>query len=340
MKADATQLRAFLQVVHRRRLWCRAVETVALSLLVGCGFAVVFTVALWMQDRPALPIALASICIAAICGAAISTIRRASLAESTIELDRKLETRDLLCTALALSTRQVRVYGALDADIAAEIVRLAEARCRNVSASQIILPRVSARGLAGVALCVVSSLTLAALTSAPRTSIARSGDSVRARISGTHSVNEPAATGSTAPRTQSRGSQVEPTGDPTRTIDSPAAGAPSAMVGPGGPRDGDSTGGGTGSAKSDDARSTALTNSRAGNQPATGVPESGRGAPDRLAATGSNSSASARPGGTLRTPPWESRSWALDRATAIQSVESGAVPDAYRDLVRDYFSRD
>jgi hypothetical protein len=36
-------------------------------------------------------------------------------------------------------------------------------------------------------------------------------------------------------------------------------------------------------------------------------------------------------------PPWTSSSWPADRAAAEESLRRGATPDAYRDVVREYF---
>jgi hypothetical protein len=40
-----------------------------------------------------------------------------------------------------------------------------------------------------------------------------------------------------------------------------------------------------------------------------------------------------------QSPPWQSSSWQNDRARAMESLDHGGVPDRYRDLVRDYFTR-
>jgi hypothetical protein len=41
--------------------------------------------------------------------------------------------------------------------------------------------------------------------------------------------------------------------------------------------------------------------------------------------------------GDRNAAPWTSDRWPADRAAALQAVQDGRVPDAYRDLVRDYF---
>jgi hypothetical protein len=46
------------------------------------------------------------------------------------------------------------------------------------------------------------------------------------------------------------------------------------------------------------------------------------------------------PGGRRPAPVWESQGWADDRGAAEAAVQSGRVPDAYRDLVRGYFQAD
>ena len=39
-------------------------------------------------------------------------------------------------------------------------------------------------------------------------------------------------------------------------------------------------------------------------------------------------------------PPWRSPTWPADRDAALNALTSGRVPDAYRDLVREYFDAD
>jgi hypothetical protein len=68
----------------------------------------------------------------------------------------------------------------------------------------------------------------------------------------------------------------------------------------------------------------------AGGGAAMSNPENGR--PE------SNSASTATPGHTSAAP-WDSATWPSDRAAALQATDNGGVPDAYRDVVRDYFRR-
>jgi hypothetical protein len=40
---------------------------------------------------------------------------------------------------------------------------------------------------------------------------------------------------------------------------------------------------------------------------------------------------------TQTPPPWTTSSWRADRGAAGEAMKSGRVPDAYRDIVREYF---
>jgi hypothetical protein len=37
--------------------------------------------------------------------------------------------------------------------------------------------------------------------------------------------------------------------------------------------------------------------------------------------------------------PWSGADWPAARAAALRAIDGGRVPDAYRNLVRDYFDR-
>ena len=60
--------------------------------------------------------------------------------------------------------------------------------------------------------------------------------------------------------------------------------------------------------------------------------DGGRGEPSGVAVATSGHAANV-------AEPWRTDSWEQDRAAALQAVENGTVPDAYRDLIRDYFAR-
>jgi len=41
-----------------------------------------------------------------------------------------------------------------------------------------------------------------------------------------------------------------------------------------------------------------------------------------------------------RVAPWQSSDWFYAQSRATRAIEAGRVPDAYRDVVRDYFQTD
>jgi len=60
-------------------------------------------------------------------------------------------------------------------------------------------------------------------------------------------------------------------------------------------------------------------------------------APNATSGTRASSGANAAAAASEKSPPWSSSSWDADRAAVGEAVRSGRVPDAYRDVVREYF---
>jgi hypothetical protein len=54
-------------------------------------------------------------------------------------------------------------------------------------------------------------------------------------------------------------------------------------------------------------------------------------------AAAASRTASSGAGAKQKTPPWSSSSWDADRGAAGQAMRDGRVPDAYRDVVSEYF---
>jgi hypothetical protein len=73
----------------------------------------------------------------------------------------------------------------------------------------------------------------------------------------------------------------------------------------------------------------------AGGGAATPVPPAGGPAGSMGKAAGASSSRDASV--LQQSPPWSSPSWDADRAAAGEAIKSGRVPDAYRDVVSEYF---
>jgi hypothetical protein len=108
----------------------------------------------------------------------------------------------------------------------------------------------------------------------------------------------------------------------------------------------DPNGHGTGASHSD-----ALTN--AGAKPvqaathskvasATGTPSGGVGTSSNEAGAGKEASGEAAgtsPQRLRQTAPWNSADWATHSQQAMDALDSGRIPDSYRDMVRGYFER-
>ena len=71
-----------------------------------------------------------------------------------------------------------------------------------------------------------------------------------------------------------------------------------------------------------------------------GQPAGGSGATSPASIAGENAGVAGAPLRRVdQVPPWQSQSWPADAARASDALHHGGIPDAYRDLVRDYFAR-
>ena len=85
---------------------------------------------------------------------------------------------------------------------------------------------------------------------------------------------------------------------------------------------------------SQDLSGTAKTTSQKTGQTATGGGNQSTDAARGNASSGIAADESTHP----HSPPWTTQDWPRAQQHATEQLQSGSVPDAYRDLVRDYFS--
>jgi hypothetical protein len=283
--------------------------------------------------------------------------RRPSRLAAAIEADRQLGLRDLLGTAATV--------GADPADAwARTVLAVADQRCRRHTPSQVVLRRYGSRAWGGLGLAASLVLTLAAMLSDPGAERAAAsrvpGTSVAAGRSSMAATNPPARLAPhTAPGAHSAPSHDSRTLDPAAEDASPdpdrghvsppeRAGGPgrrSSGNGPDGRGSGVSTSGKRGAALSETpsrppSRPSAPT---PGHAPANAAPAGGGGLAASDSGSGNDRDAGAgtsvTSGSPTRAAPWESSTWPARAAAAREAAENGRVPDAYRDLVRDYFDR-
>jgi hypothetical protein len=240
------------------------------------------------------------------------------------------------------------------------VVAVADHRCRQHTPSQVLLNRLGARGWGGIGLAAALALTLAALSSAPgelRAGIARGGAATTGPRERMPDPSERFAGGTRPP------TAYTPTPSPgeDRRFDPSDPGVARRRTN-GGDESGNASaaansrsnsasengrGGGAGKAPDRGARQPAAEPDAPlpGSNPrerGDGVKGSGGGSTSRPSSETDASPGSAASGAAdsaQRPPAWQSPSWPTDAQRAQDAIDAGRVPDAYRDLVRDYFDR-
>jgi hypothetical protein len=332
----------FVRRAHRRWVAWRVVERVGLFVLGACALSLPLIAVLWLEGEPALDTVAFVLAIGALLGAVWGAFHRPTLLDTAVEADRQFHLHDLLGTAMTLSRCAY-------ADEAARktIAAIADARCRRLAASRMVLNKLGARTWAGIGLTTALVLTLALMTASPAPTVARTdgpetiahpdGASERRPLPGTARAPQPAERPAmSSPDAETRRSSRDD--DDAYAPEQPPAPAPSNALG-------------SGDGAGDAGDAGALTDSRAvrdagriapgGGAPAGTTAAGGAGDPAARAGAGEDA---AMPGharsARATAAPWHAPTWNADRARALRDVERGAVPDAYRDLVRAYFDDD
>ena len=352
MSAPAPHFRAFVRSVHRRLVVVRAAERTGLGMLAGCVAAGALLPLLYWGAQPAVVPAMFLLGLGTVAGAAWGVVSRPSMLSAAMEADRQLGLADLLGTATACHPHA----GAHD-PWQRTVLAVADDRCRQLTASQVLLNRFGARAWGGIGLATALVLTLAALSSQPtnvRATPERAGNPAISPVAPRQPESQrahSAVVGTARPISRARpdgstesGSrdQTGPPAAPVQTADkaNPSSAAQSSAGGDEG------LGGGAGRARQPQPSTPAPTASDAASpDAATGQPVGGSGRASaalpssRTSADAGGTTSAASPGPSDRVPPWQSESWPSDRRAAADAVDAGRVPDAYRDLVRDYFDR-
>ena len=347
MGTPAGEFDRFLAATYRRLMILRVLERTGLGVAMGCGAAMILMPILIWRGQSAMPLALVILGIGAAAGLIWGWAWRPTRLSAAMEADRQLDLCDLLGTAMAL--QEAEAQAGMD-PWAAAVRAMAEARCAQLSPSALILNRLGARAWGGIGLATALVLTVAGLAAGPGDTGAQAAP--RAFISPadlanpqvletrTSARNAPPARASRRagddPQSQdsSAGSQDNSTAAPNAT--DPSAGSPKALA-----ADPSGTGGGIGLTRSSVApRQTTSLDATGSEETGTAGPMSsgGRSANrdvDRAGGQVSGRGATGSP--SARGAPWTSAGWPQQQAAVEQAVRSGAIPDAYRDLVREYF---
>ena len=353
MKPDPSQLDRFVSALHRRLLVVRAAEATGLGALAGCAVGLVLIPLLLWRGTAAMTPAVASIGLGALAGLAWALARRPTWLQAAAEADRQLQLADLLGTALTVRKRSRES----DRDAGAgpwlqSVLAVADETCRRHTPSEVILHRLNARAWGGIAVAAALVTSLAALTTQQPTARAAASRARHSAYGGIDPLRQPerahqidvTRTGGGLSRAHPQG--TGPDSGQARGAgslpDSPAAASssenPSRVTATGDT----GAGGGTGRARTprgDDKRiplapSSAPSNGKqpAGGSGAAATQASGDGAASQGTVAGAT-------GGGAPAPPWKSPAWSDDARRAHEAIDAGRVPDARRDLVREYFER-
>ena len=67
------------------------------------------------------------------------------------------------------------------------------------------------------------------------------------------------------------------------------------------------------------------------------MPKGGQGGEVRVSADGEATPGQVSPEQGAVAAPWSGSNWPAAQAAALNAIQDGRVPDAYRSIVRDYF---
>jgi hypothetical protein len=336
----------FVRAVHRRMVVLRALERVGICVLIACLVLLVLMPILIWRGQGTLELLAAALGVGGLAGLSWGVVSRPTRLAAAVEADRQLKWADLLSTALTL--RQ----GGHDDEFSGSILAMAEARSREASPSAVVLNRIGARGWGGIglALALVAGLSLMggaeknrseARAAGPRTwqeieAARQDQEQNSARFAGNPDLRriKPGAGGDD----QDPLNSAVP--DSQRATSSAAE--KGVNDGAGGAQDG--TGAGAGKSASKENTAAAVPPKAGGSSDQTnGTTASGGGgrAAEVGASNGGGGGASAGASTPRKAAPvWQSQTWAGDQEAARAAIQTGRVPDSYRDLVREYFERE
>jgi len=345
MRISDDNLMRFARRVHWRLVVVRAAERSGACVGVASVFASVLAGVAMLQRRDAMPLVLATLAIGAIVGVLWGLSRRPTRSEAIAEADRQLKLSDLLATAYA--------QRGSDDPWQCAVVAIADQRCRSLSPAAVVVHRYGGRTWGGIGLSAAMGLTLALLSGVPQDSRARTVDAKRA-TSGNAILAETtqAPTMTTAALPASAGNEGISAASDARI--GASSDASSAKESNGASSDNTLTRAGN-SSSADGER--AGQNSASGDAVPHGASDGREAAADASLTSGGGVAADAAPAGgsvdaagasggiavsrgrieNKKSPPWSSSSWGADRAAAGEAVRAGRVPDAYRDVVSEYF---
>jgi hypothetical protein len=334
MNAPEQQLRSQLRRLSLRWWLYRAIETVGLALLItaSAGLAIVPLFA-W-QGESSWRVSGLLLSLAVIVGGILASRRRPSEVETAVKADQQWKLDDLLSTATALCLRTDRA--GVDEPIKQMIVVQAAKIIASHKTGELILHRFGRQTWATIGLSTALLISLTAICSHPlvlRAALERnsgagiSNRSPIAAIGKSMHIDRSSQTQRNARSSADHGDE-----DTSSTGKTLAAKSKNNLSG-----QSSSTGGGNSStddASAPSAKAGAASNASNGNQAAGGNGEINTTTKN---ASGSGQVTATR--STARPAPWHDDHWTDQQSKALNSLDRDPPPAAYRDLIREYFSR-
>ena len=372
---DFPHVDRFLRSVHRRLIFQRGAERVALCALIACAAALLLEPILLWRGLSAFPIGLAALLGAGGIGSVWGAIRRPTRLAAAMEADRQLQWADLLGTTLSIQTAISDTSGTgvrrQPDPWEATILAVAQDKCRQTSPSVVAVNRWGGRAWGGIGL--VAALVLTVGFTPPRSARSDPGHGPsriggNPFVEGNSSENErygfdarrpdPLATLSrpedardVSPNAVAESADVQPTADPGSHPTSDTGENALSHSQENALSHSQSMGQGTSSAQDRAAHLHSVqTRPPAADNGVSGVSIDGKGqhpaggvdgsAADRsLLVPGPTGATAGSPPLSRAIPPWAGPDWAVDRDSALEAARTGGIPPRYGDVIREYFTR-
>jgi hypothetical protein len=354
-------------------IFVRVGESIAIAMVAASVAALLILPILWYGGRNGFELAIGALAVGTVAGFLWGVARRPTRLESAIEADRRLNLHDLLGTVYLLLHKSGNDCKTPE-DVSTPawekaIVAMAEQRCQNLSATEVITSRVTPRAWAGVGLLASLVLTLGLMIGRTENAQANSPADANAQQPGSSQTMPRANKNQNQNETQIAGDPRfvgRPAGSETIDENSNRMGNNSTVedtinsnsIEQGQPDRAHNLTSGNSDAGSGAGRST--TNALQPNLTRNSIDAAGSNATNSdtgAMATGSgransnpgtvNIAPNESPTGTVSPnvgrgetiPPWQTEGWQSDTQAAQTALQNGQVPDDAADLVRDYFQR-
>jgi hypothetical protein len=336
----------FLRAVHRRMVVLRALERLGLCILGGCSVALVLMPILIWRGQGTGELLAAVLGVSGVAGAGWGLASRPTKLAAAMEADRQLGWSDLLGTALLLRRSET--------EMERTVLAMAEARCAGTAASAVVLNRLGVRGWGGIGLAGALVVGVSLFGGDPNRAAAtgpRSWQEIEAMQERGNAARKSASADYRRARPGLGGDDDDPLNSTSRTPDTAsgvaaAANDAASNNGAGGAQEGTGAGAGQSSSRAGgnkpDAHAAAGGDANANGANAGATSAGGGGMASQSTANGGGRSGSSAGANAARkaAPVWRGQGWPADQVAAQAAIQGGRVPDAYREMVREYFERE